>query len=260
VSLLVNLENELSNHSYYFVHVFLGFPTHYKRQLTKTGIILVMEMRDFSSLPGVAQPKSSGAMDEHARAEQNKESNISFANPSKNVMQIGITSGMKIADFGAGSGAYTLALSPLVGAGGRVYAIEVQQDLLKKIKNTADSQGLRNIDVIWGDFERPNGSKLAEGCVDMVIISNTLFQLDDKQGALLEANRVLHSGGQLVVVDWSESFGGMGPQKSNVVTKESASEMCVDAGFIFVKEFEAGSHHYGLIYKKPSQEKEDGSK
>jgi ubiquinone/menaquinone biosynthesis C-methylase UbiE len=253
VSLLVNLENEISNHSYYFVHVFLGFPTHYKRQLTKTGIILVMEMRDFSSLPGVAQPKSTGAMDEHARAEQNRESNTSFADPNKNVMQIGVTSGMKVADFGAGSGAYTLALAPLVGAGGRVYAVEVQQDLLKKIKNTTDAQGHRNVDVIWGDFERPNGSKLADGCVDMVIISNTLFQLEDKRGALLEANRVIHPGGQLVVIDWSESFGGMGPQKNDVVTKKSAKELCVDAGFVFSKEFEAGSHHYGLICQKPAQ-------
>lgn len=217
-------------------------------------------MRDFSNLAGVAQPKSSGAMDEHARAEQSKESNTSFANPNKNVMQIGISSGMKVADFGAGSGAYTLALAPLVGAGGRVYAVEVQQDLLKKIKNTTESQGHKNIDVIWGDFERPNGSKLAERCVDMVIISNTLFQLDDKRGALLEANRVLHSGGQLVVIDWSESFGGMGPQKSDVVTKESAKEMCIDAGFVFSKEFDAGSHHYGLIYKKPAQDGTESGK
>ena len=223
-----------------------------KRKWTKAGILYIMEMRDLSNMPGVAQPKSSGAMDEHSRAEQSREMASGFANPERNISQIGIVSGMKVADFGAGSGAYTLALAHSVGAGGRVYAIEVQQDLLKKIKNLAEAQGYRNVDVIWGDFERNGGSKLAEMSLDVVILSNTLFQLDDKRGAILEANRVLRNGGQLVVIDWSESFGGMGPQKTDVVTKESAKDLCSGSGFDFVREFNAGSHHYGLLYRKPT--------
>ena len=209
-----------------------------------------MEMRDLSDMPGVAQPKSTGAMDEHARAEQQREMTGGFANPAKNVAQMGIATGMKVADFGAGSGAYTLALASLVGGSGHVYAIEVQQDLLKRIKNEVDKQGFKNVDVIWGDFERPNGSKLADSCVDMVLLSNTLFQLDDKRGAILEANRTLRPGGQLVIVDWSESFGGMGPQKTDVITKEKAQELCDAVGLSFIREFEAGAHHYGLIYRK----------
>jgi len=209
-----------------------------------------MEMRDLSNMSGVAQPKSTGSMDEHARAEQQREMTGSFANPSRNVAQMGIVVGMQVADFGAGSGAYVLALAPLVGASGRIYAIEVQQDLLRKIKNTTDEQGHKNIDVIWGNFERPNGSKLADESVDMVVLSNTLFQLDDKRGAILEASRVLRPGGQLTVIDWSESFGGMGPQKIDVVTKENAKELCESSGFTLLREFEAGAHHYGLIYRK----------
>jgi len=222
-----------------------------KRKWAKAGILFVMEMRDLSNMSGVAQPKSSGAMDEHARAMQQRELTGGFSNPARNVAQMNIDTGMRIADFGAGSGAYALALAPLVGASGRVYAIEVQQDLLKRIKNTADAQGHKNIDVIWGNFERPNGSKLADNCVDMVLLSNALFQLDDHRGAVLEASRVIRPGGQLVVIDWSESFGGMGPQKTDVVTKEAAKELCTSAGLSFVREFEAGAHHYGLVYRKP---------
>jgi ubiquinone/menaquinone biosynthesis C-methylase UbiE len=211
-----------------------------------------MEMRDFSNLPGIAQPKSSGAMDEHSRAEQNRTSDVSFAKPENIVQEIGLNAGMKIADFGAGSGAYSFAMSPIVSSQGRIYSIEVQQELLKKIKNTADSLGIRNIDTIWGDFERPNGSKLAENFVDAVIISNTLFQLDDQRGALLEANRILRPGGHLIIIDWSESFGGMGPQKKDVISKDKANEMCISAGFDFSRSFNAGSYHYGLIFNKPT--------
>ena len=209
-----------------------------------------MEMRNFDNLPGVAKAKSSGAMDEHARQEQSGEVTAEFANPNKNAAQMGVTPGMKIADFGAGSGAYTLALASLVGLGGKVYAVEVQQDLLKRIKNLAEKEGHKNVDVIWGDFERPNGSKLAEGCIDIVVISNTLFQLDDKRGALLEAHRTLRQEGTLVIIDWSESFKGMGPQPNDVVTKETAKRLCTDAGFMLSREFDAGSHHYGMIFKK----------
>ena len=55
-----------------------------------------------------------------------------------------------------------------------------------------------------------------------------------------------------MIIDWSESFGGMGPTKRAVVTRERALELAHDAGFEQVKEFDAGAHHYGLILKPTS--------
>ena len=63
-----------------------------------------------------------------------------FSDPVKNIEQCGIQTGMDIADFGAGSGHYTIAGSRALMATGRVYAIDVQKDLLAKLKNEATRQ------------------------------------------------------------------------------------------------------------------------
>ena len=172
-----------------------------------------------------------------------------FAQPSRNVDKFGVQPTMKVADFGAGSGAYTMELAKAVGAGGRVYAVDVQKDLLRRIKNSAELMGFKNVDVLWSDVEILGSTKIADKIIDLVLISNLLFQLSDKSKPLTEARRILKQNGKLVVIDWSESFGGMGPQKEDVVSKDVAIGLAKSAGLEFVREFEAGAHHYGLIFK-----------
>ncbi len=175
-----------------------------------------------------------------------------FAHPPRNVGAMDIQPGMIVADFGSGSGAYVLAIAERLAHAGHVYAIDVQQDLLRRIKNESHKRGYKNVEIVWSDLERPYGSKIADNHADRVLISNLLFQLDDKDVLFSEAYRILKPDGLLAVVDWSESFGGMGPHKSAVVKKEKALSCAEKAGFEPVREFDAGAHHYGLIYKKPS--------
>lgn len=175
-----------------------------------------------------------------------------FAHPPRNVGALQIEPGMIVADFGAGSGAYVLAIAERLAHAGHVYAIDVQQELLRRIKNDAHKRGYNNVEIVWSDLERPYGSKLADGFVHRVLVSNLLFQLQDKAVIIAEAYRILKPDGLLGIVDWSESFGGIGPHKNDVVKKEKAIQCAVAAGFEPVHEFEAGAHHYGLIFKKPA--------
>jgi ubiquinone/menaquinone biosynthesis C-methylase UbiE len=173
-----------------------------------------------------------------------------FAHPPRNVLALEIEPGMNVADFGAGSGAYVLAIAERLAHAGHVYAIDVQQDLLRRIKNESHKRGYKNVEIIWSDLEQEHGSRLASAHMDRVLISNLLFQLDDKVAMLKEAHRILKQHGILAIVDWSESFGGIGPHKNDVVKKDKARTLAESAGFSFVHEFDAGAHHYGLIFKK----------
>ncbi|MDP3965173.1 MAG: methyltransferase domain-containing protein [bacterium] len=173
-----------------------------------------------------------------------------FAHPARNVGALGITPGMKVADFGSGGGAYTLAIAESLTNSGHVYAIDVQRDLLRKTKNEAHKRGYKNVEIIWGDLEYAGAAKIADGALDVVLISNLLFQINDKNAVLAEARRVLKPSGRLVIIDWSDSFGGMGPQEVDVVTKEATESLALSCGFEHVREFPAGSHHYGLVFRK----------
>ncbi len=175
---------------------------------------------------------------------------LMFSDPQKNIAQFGIDYGMKVVDLGAGSGFYTIESAKLVGPSGRVYAVDVQQDLLNKIKTGGALAGLHNIEVIWGNIEKIGGTKLREAIADRIILSNTLFQIAvaDRDNLALEAKRLLKSGGKLLVVDW-ESASPLSPK--TLIPRMLAEGIFQKVGFQIEKTFDAGDHHYGIIFKKP---------
>jgi len=173
-----------------------------------------------------------------------------FSNPKAIVNGLGITPGMVIADVGSGSGEYSLALARAAGHSGRVYAIDVQKDLLTKLKSQAIGQGIGTIEIIWGDLEKVGGAGLADGSVDLVIVANVLFQIENKENVIKEAIRIAKPQGRIVVVEWLDSFGGLGPRPQDVVSPEEVLKMFENLRLRKSSDLKAGDHHYGLIFQK----------
>lgn len=157
--------------------------------------------------------------------------------------------GDAIADFGAGAGFYLRLLSDMVGASGRVFACEIQKQLVEKLGDIVRLQGLGNVTPLWCDLEEVGGIKLRDGVLDGAIMVNTFFQIEDKAACLREVRRVLRTGATFQLIDWTESFGGLGPQPPQVVTKTMATDYFEAAGFLFEREYPAGDHHYGLAFR-----------
>ncbi len=174
-----------------------------------------------------------------------------FSNPTKNVLQMGLTDGMKVGDLGAGSGHYALAAAGIVGPTGMVYAIDIQEDILKHIRDTATDRGFKNVETIWGDIEKPGGTKLKDHILDAIILSNTLFQLEQKGAVVEEIRRLLRGGGKVLVADWAGAYGGIGPIEEHVVTEHDAEELFITAGFHKVKSWRGGPHHYSILFTSP---------
>lgn len=109
-----------------------------------------------------------------------------------------------------------------MGEDGRVYVIDVQQNLLTKATHIAQEHHLSTLTFIHADLEAERGSTLEDASVDAVLISNLLFQAQHKAAILSEAYRILRPSGMLLIVDWRESFGGMGPQPEHVLPEDDA--------------------------------------
>ncbi len=171
-----------------------------------------------------------------------------FSDPESVITQSYVGEGMTVADFGAGVGFYSLALARKVGEYGRVFAIDVLPDHLRKLSNEALHRGFNNIEVIQSDLEADKGSGLLAASVDRIIIANTLFQADHPEKIAIEAKRVLKHDGKVAVIDWAESFNQIGPHPDHVISKDEARACFENAGFIFQSFIEAGTHHYGMLY------------
>lgn len=155
-----------------------------------------------------------------------------------------------VADFGAGSGFMARALSSIVTAG-NVFAIEINRDLVSRVIHEVEERQIKNLHPLWGDIEISGGSKLGDASVDMVVLSNILFQLDDKVGCIKEATRVLKPGGRILIVDWTESFGGLGPAPHHVFEQKMAEDLLLNSGFTKLSDnLPAGEHHYAILFKK----------
>jgi ubiquinone/menaquinone biosynthesis C-methylase UbiE len=176
---------------------------------------------------------------------------MNFSDPHSTVLQMALRDGMKVADLGAGTGHYALAASAVVGPSGSVYAVDVQEDVLKHLHDTATRAGRKNIETIWGNIEKVGGTKLKDESLDAVILANVLFQIEHKLAVVKEIKRILKKDGKLLVVDWAGSYGGMGPAPHHVVMEHTAEEIFIEGGFYKAKGFRSGPHHYAILFTSP---------
>ncbi len=173
-----------------------------------------------------------------------------FSEPESNIEQLGLKEGEVVADFGTGGGAYAFAAAKALKGSGRVYAVDVQKELLTRLQNGAKEQKLGNVDVIWGNLEQLGGTKLRDQSCDVVIMSNVLFQNEKKKTMIEEAKRVLRHGGRLLVIDWTNSFNNMGPHSKDVFPEQAARALIEPLAFTFERAINAGNFHYGIVFRK----------
>ena len=174
-----------------------------------------------------------------------------FSSPGNNVLQMGLYEGMKVGDFGAGSGHYARAAAGIVGPSGKVYAVDVQEDVLKHLRLNLHRHHHSIVEAIWGDIEKAGGTHLRDASLDAVILANIFFQAENRFGLLAEIKRVLRPEGKLLMVDWAGSYGGIGPALDKVVPEHEAEAFFINGGFHKTKSFRAGPHHYGILFTAP---------
>lgn len=119
--------------------------------------------------------------------------------PSKIIKASGIKRGMKVVDLGCGSGAYTLEIAKVLGEGSEVYAVDLQEEMLRKLEaklEKADDSNMACISAFVGDAE---DLPFDDSSVDAVFITSTLQEFGDKEKALKEIKRVLRDASSLII-------------------------------------------------------------
>ncbi len=165
--------------------------------------------------------------------------------------QIELGAGMKMADLGCGAaGHFVIPGARIVGASGKVYAVDLLKSVLEAVKSRAKLEGVGNIETVWSNLEIYGATDIAPGSLDVALLVNTLFQIKKRDEVFREAVRLAKSGGKVAVVEWGLGEAPMGPPPAMRLSKDAVRELARNNGLAEVKEFKAGPYHYGLIFKK----------
>ena len=176
--------------------------------------------------------------------------NGGFIDPLKIAAVFGISEGMRVADFGSGSGYFTIILGKMVGQTGIVTAIDIMTAALDTLRGKAKAEGLTNIETVRANLEILGSSGLSNDSQDFVLLANILFQNEKKEDILREAKRILKLGGIMVVIAWKPDDKSFGPPKELRTDQEAMRSIVTSVDFQFAGNIDAGSFHYGMIFKK----------
>ena len=121
--------------------------------------------------------------------------------PAKALDLIGIQPGMIVGDVGAGTGYMTLRIAKRVGVTGRVYANDIQPEMLDKLAENAQRENLRNIETVLGSEA---DAKLPPGKLDLVLLVDVYHEFSRPEEMLQSIRRALKPDGRLVLLEYKK--------------------------------------------------------
>ncbi len=167
--------------------------------------------------------------------------------------------GMIVADVGAGNGKFSVKIARIVGPEGHVYANEIDEDEIRKIKNRIEDQGIENITIILGEEE----DAVLPGKVDFIVLKFVYHHLSSPNNFMNNLLKYLNPGGRLAVI--AADINHANPNRANdedrdpcISDPEETKTDIEKSGFKFEKREDVTQSKevdYILIFKVSDKEK-----
>ena len=166
---------------------------------------------------------------------------------TETIAKLGLKPGQIVADIGAGTGIYSTRFAPAVRPGGKVYAEDVDEQLLAHIAETATEQGITNVETVYGDFDDPG----LPAPVDLAFINDVLHHIEHRDVFLKNLAGYLKPGGRIAIIDFKPGQGGHANQPELQVSQEQATAWMAAAGLKPVDEIkDLFTDRWFVIYGK----------
>ena len=119
--------------------------------------------------------------------------------PDEALDALGPLAGLTVADLGAGSGYFTVRIARRVGDKGRVYANDLQPEMLKMLAARIAREKISNVTLVHGTIDDP---KLPVATIDLVLMVDVYHELSEPQKMLSAIGKALKPGGRLVLLEY----------------------------------------------------------
>jgi SAM-dependent methyltransferase len=159
---------------------------------------------------------------------------------------LGIAEGSQVAEIGAAGGWFTVRLARRVGPNGRVYAEDIQPQMVDAIASRVQRDNLQNVVTILG---RPDNPRLPAP-IDAALMVETFHELEDPVALLKNVARSLKPQGRVGNVDFNPGAGGPGPAPNERVDPQSVIQAAAAAGLRLTKREEVPPFQFLLVFEK----------
>jgi ubiquinone/menaquinone biosynthesis C-methylase UbiE len=168
-----------------------------------------------------------------------------YQKPAEVVKALQIREGEVVADIGAGSGYFTFRLAEAVGKTGRVFAVDVNPDLIRHLNRRVRDLKAGNVVTI---LCAPDDPLLCDGSVDRFFICDTWHHIEGHAKYLALLKRMLKPGGQVIMVDFKKVKTPVGPPMGLRIDRADLVREMETNGFRLAEEHTFLEHQYFLIF------------
>lgn len=168
--------------------------------------------------------------------------------PKKAIALLGLKPGDVVADVGAGSGYFALKMAELVGPTGRVYAADIQQEMLDIIKSKLGYTPVKNVTLVLGAEDNP---KLPPNTLDMALMVDVYHELHEPQAVLTHLREALKPGGRLILLEYRAEDPKVPIQTLHKMSVQVAKLEVEHEGFVLAKVLNDLPWQHLLIFTRP---------
>ncbi len=118
--------------------------------------------------------------------------------PDRVIESLGLGPGDHVADIGSGEGYFTFKFADVVGPEGRVYAVDVDREVLRRLRQRVEAGGYSNVVVVDAELDDP---LLPDGRVDLAFLCNAYHHLENRTPYFDRLRIDLNEGGRVAVVE-----------------------------------------------------------
>jgi arsenite methyltransferase len=165
--------------------------------------------------------------------------------PEEVIAALGIRPGETIADIGAGSGFFSFRFAGPVGSSGRIYAVDINPDMVLYMNRKIRDNRLTNVVTI---LSAPDDPLLMDASVDRFFICNTWHHVPNQVQYVALMKRMLKPGGQIVVMDYKKEALPVGPPPEMKTSRDEVIRHMQSGGFKLAKEHPFLPYQYFLIF------------
>jgi ubiquinone/menaquinone biosynthesis C-methylase UbiE len=163
---------------------------------------------------------------------------------------LGIAEGSVVADLGAASGWFTIRLARRVGPSGKVYAEDIQPQMIEVIRRRVQRENLsRIVEVTPGTADDP---KLPRNALDAVLIVDTYYEMEQPVMLLRNVARALKPTGRIGIINFTKDGGGPGPPMDERVDADRVIREANAAGLELIARPDILRYQYLLVFAKPA--------